>query len=178
MKRFTCLITIAVLFVACSPSSRYETVISAYLQKEGKGSPEELKLKILHIEELPPVTVKDSMEILKEKFEKEKTGLLERQSTVLKMAESGLENARRLKMNVSIENYNQTIRKIQFSIDSILSCQWINVYSGSSPDEVLAKVIAVTYSCFVPALNREVEETRLFYLTPDGKSCTGSTTVK
>jgi len=164
------------MLISCNSSDAYEDAVKECLIKGSGISTADIKVKRIELKELSPVTVKDSIEILKDNFEKQKHDLVERQEKLLKLARDGKERAEKLKMTASVADYNQTIQKYEANIDSIQNSSFINLYEGTSLFKVLLHVIDCRYmfkmSIEVPGRGfYEQEERRIFYLSPDKKGC-------
>lgn len=61
------------LFVSCSTGNKYEKLIADYVQTDKYGVWTDLSFKLVELEELSPLTVSDSIAILKKQFESENT---------------------------------------------------------------------------------------------------------
>lgn len=169
---------IAVFMVSCgsnSSKSNYEETITGYLLKGG-DTKENLKFKIIELNEQGNITIADSIAYLTDEFRKDKELVIKRIELAKKMSETLLAKA---KKQSDIDKYNTDIADINNSIDSLKNLTPDNLrgYDSRNANDVLAVIVRCKYS-LVPPGRTTVEETFDFYLSPDGNKCYGKKKVK
>lgn len=164
-----------VLLTSCSGPSAYEQAIADFVQTDKKGTKYDLKFKVLEIKELKKITVGDSITILTDDWEKEKTKKLTSLTESLERSKASLEKekTKRFSTQTMIDMYNKSIDRYQHTIDSISSFtpEKITQYGSRNKEEVLAILVECKYNAVPPMTNTTIEETREFVLSPDGKKC-------
>lgn len=165
----TMICTVLVLFfVACgAPDSSYEKTIADFVQTRD-GTTHDLNFKVVELRELRTITVADSIRILSEEFEVNRSKDIEYAESILSA----------LRLLSSVDTGSSTAAKIhrqQTVIDSIRHAPFNapeNYIRGNSGDP-LAVVVRCTYTIDIPGRTGSVtaRETFDFYLSPDGKTC-------
>lgn len=163
------LLSICVILLSSCGTPAYEKAIKEYLEKQ-----EIFGMKVdVQLEEFVDkrdITVGDSIEILKENFEEQKSKLLQTWRDQKKEYEAWFERNKDTKFDFQKKRYKEyTKRYAEFdpAIDSLEAVQFVdNVYVGKKKSKVLAK--AVRYKCSYFFITR-VEVVATFILTPDMK---------
>ena len=149
----------AVIVTACSGGKAdYGKTITEHLMSKvpaGRG----YAVEILDIERLPPITVADSIAILRTAFEEERKGDIEHTEGVLSLARMLPEGTPgRLTREEALQR----------TIDSLKNLPVPVFYGDAPPDKVLALAVRCRYAATVPLVPAPVTETFDFWLTPDG----------
>lgn len=168
-------VLLAALVVSCTATSKYEPLIKEYAQTNKSGVFTDLSYKTVSIEEQAPITVSDSLAILKEEFEKNKKDDQQRFEQSLKRAKDGLakEEKSRFKSKSLINTYTELLNESQKRLDKVNAQQFEHFYEKESPDKVLLIPVKCRYSYVFPPGNPRQERTDIFYFTPDGKKIVG-----
>ncbi|MDH6310936.1 hypothetical protein M2451_003800 [Dysgonomonas sp. PFB1-18] len=171
MKRIYFIIygVLFLLAVGCTKGNPYESLISDYAQTDRHGTWTDIQFEAIEIEELAPITVSDSLEILKEIFESDKALLLKNLDHLLKSSEKDLdrENKSRIKSSTMIDISTKRIRDTKHRIDSVSSIQFSSVYDKESSDKVLLQPVRCHYSYVFPQGNPVQKRTDIFYFTAE-----------
>lgn len=170
MKKYLAALILSCLFLAsCGSGNKYEKLISDYVQTDKAGTWTDLQFEIIELKELTPVTVSDSITILKQVFEEENKAFIQRQETLLNMSIQNLEREQksRFKSPLIIDGYQSTISKLNNSIDSVKQLQFTSQYNEINPDKILLQPVECKYSYIFPASNPRQERSDIFYFLPD-----------
>ncbi len=158
MKKPTILFFSILLLAACSGGKAdYGKTITDHLMSKVPTNGG-YSVEILDIEELPPVTVADSITILRNAFEEERKGRVEHTQGVMALARMLPEGAERQKREAAL----------QHTIDSLVSVPVPVFYGDAPPDSVLAVSVRCRYSVSIPGTPAALTETFDFGLTPGG----------
>ncbi|MDH6309464.1 hypothetical protein M2451_003854 [Dysgonomonas sp. PFB1-18] len=169
MKKLSILF-IVFCIVSCSTNeSKYEKLISDYVQTDKHGTWTDLDFKIVNLKELPPIKVSDSIAILQQEFEENKAKCLELQESHLKRSQENLEKEGKAKYGSKVitDMYNKHISDATRRIDSVKNLQFVNKYEGISSEKVLLQPVECRYSYVFPPSNPRQERTDIFYFLPD-----------
>lgn len=159
MKNFTTLI-IAMFFLAACTSGKedYAKTISEYLMSKapaGKG----YTIEILSLEKLTPVTVADSIEILRSQFEDDRMDKIDHARKVQEMIN--------LLPDGSVERQKLTDDQNR-TIDSLTNLSAPVFYKDVAAGNVLARPVRCEYSVSADKAIKPITETFDFWLSPDG----------
>lgn len=179
MKKLIYAFTLIVLF-SCGPSNKYEKLISDYAQTDRHGTWTDIQFKALEIKELTPITVSDSLKILQEAFDENKTHWMTRLETSLSETQTKLdkEQKSRFKSKTIIDMYTKHIHTVSHRIDSVKASEFQSSYLNEKLEKVLLQPVQCRYSYVFPPTNPRQEITEIFYFTPDGKRIVSKTKVK
>ncbi len=173
-------IFILISVISCSQNNKYEKLIREYAQTNKEGVFTDCQFESIEIKELPPITVSDSINILKDDFEDNNKSYIDRQGKLLKMSLEYMEKEEeaRYRSQVIIDGYMNTITQINSSIDSIKQLKFKNPYGGLSLDKVLLQPVECRYSYVFPVGSPRQERTDIFYFLPDLSKITRQKQVK
>lgn len=171
-----CLISIS----ACSPSqSKYEKTIVDFLNKNAEIKADlEIKFKSFEVSDY---FVSDSIQVLKERDEKERNRKIEViqkkidvlntsiarqekeiQTSTFKPVQEGL-----------IRKYSKEKQEAEKNLREAQS--WVlpglHKYDNRSPSELLAKKVLAKFNYFDPKLHVKQDMNAIFILSPDGNTC-------
>ena len=169
---------IGVILLLVSCSSKYEKVMSDYLQTVDNVKTD-LKFKLLEAKEVGTITVKDSLEHFKfhRQYWKEN-----------RMPEAQMYLAKYEKMKIEYWDLKDQRERLQADVDkakveyeSYLNDTFkypygdngIKKYSALPLEQVLANKVECKYSIFNPLIKAQQEYTITYVLSPDGKVCYG-----
>jgi hypothetical protein len=145
------------MLTAClSGGTDYGKTITDHLMSK---VPTGYKVEILRLEKLAPVTVADSITILRSEFENDRNGKVEHTRGVMALA----------RMLPESPNRQNREKALYHTIDSLESLLVPRFYENVSTNKVLAVPVRCRYSVFVPGAPSAVTETFDFWLTPDGR---------
>lgn len=167
-------------FMSCSSDNRYEKLISDYVQTDKSGVWTDLQFKIVELKENAPLTVSDSIVILKEDFEADNAIALNRFETLLNLSIKNLEKEEksRFRSQLMIDEWTGAIAGLNNSIDSVKQLPFVSKYDGLAPDKVLLLPVECRYSYVFPASNPRQERTDIFYFLPDKNKIIAKKQVK
>ncbi len=169
---------IGIIFLLTSCSSKYEKVLSDYLQTVDNVKTD-LKFKLLDAKEVGTITVKDSLEHFKfhRQYWKEN-----------RMSAAQIDLARYEKMKIEYWDLKDQRERLQADVDkakaeyeSYLNDSFkypygdngIKRYSTLSAEQVLANKVECKYSIFNPLIQTQQEYTVTYVISPDKKVCYG-----
>ena len=161
-----------------SNNNKYEKLISDYVQTDQSGVRTDLQFQIVELKETVPLTVSDSIAILKEKFEADNATTLHRFETLLNLSIKNLEKEEksRYKSNIMLDEWKATIAGLNHSIDSVKQLKFVSKYDGLDPSIVLLLPVECRYSYVFLAPRQE--RTDIFYFLPDGSKIVAKKPVK
>ncbi|WP_165045792.1 hypothetical protein [Dysgonomonas sp. ZJ709] len=165
---------------SCTSSNKYEKLISDYAQTDKQGTWTDIQFKALEIKELEPIKVSDSITILKEEFDNNKSEQLQKLESYLKKNKEGLEKEQnsRFKMPTIVNMYTKYIENTQLAIDSIGKQEFVNIYGNVSADKILLQPVECRYSYVFPPTNPLQERSEVFYFLPDASKIVKSKQIK
>ncbi|GAB6119033.1 hypothetical protein [Dysgonomonas termitidis] len=179
MKKLLFIFIIVSIF-SCSQKNEYEKLIREYAQTNKQGVFTDCQFESIEIKELPPITVSDSINFLKNTFEDDNKAYIKRQETLLKMSLEymEIEKKARFKSQVIIDGFMNTIDQLNNSIDSVKQLNFKSRYDGLNVDKVLLQPVECRYSYVFPAGNPRQERTDIFYFLPDLSKITGQKQIR
>lgn len=147
------------MLTACSGGEAdYGKTITDHLMSKamtGKG----YAVEILDLEELAPVTVADSIAILRSGFEDDRNGKVEHSRGVLALARMLPEGSDRRNREAALQR----------TIDSLEAVPIPAFYGDAPPERLLAIPVRCRYTVSIPGAP-SVTETFDFWLSPDGNT--------
>lgn len=158
---------IALCLYSCS-SPKHEKAISDWIQTDKTGTWTDLKFKLLEVLETKDLTVGDSVQILKERFERMKTMKLD--SCKRSLDRGALMVFSRYRNSEIIENNKKIYADLKNHLDSL---PFKSTYDDKDSTEVLATFMKCKYSIFSSQLHTKQEKIETFLLTPDMNKCLG-----
>jgi hypothetical protein len=174
MNKICTFIAIVLLCISCSKQSEYERVITEALEVTN-GTRTDLQIKYSKLE-VSNVSIADSIAILKERFEKERSDLLtKREQEVQRYKDqiAGIEekSSQDVADYVILKMYKTNLADAEVSLQKAKDWKpdYLNRYDSRNPSEVIAKKANATLSFFNPKLQTRQEMSPLFILSPDGK---------
>lgn len=166
MKKVIYSLFVLILF-SCSSGNKYEILIGDYVQTDKSGKWTDLQFKAIEITELEPITVSDSISILKTKFEAEKSEWLSRWDASIKRSKEGIEKEQksRIRSKSIIDMYNEHIATYQHRIDSLNNVAFSTPYDNEKPDKTLLIPLECQYSVVLSPYPLQ-KMTEIFYYSP------------
>lgn len=165
---FILLIGLLALY-SCSKQNPYEKIISDFAQTDKYGTKTDIQFKAIEIEEMSPIKVSDSINILKNKFEEDKKVSLNRQNEILDLYKGTLskEEKSRIKSRTVIDRTKINIGNAENRIDSINKLQFKSIYDTQDNGKVLLIPVRCKYTYVFPKGDSERTRNEIFYFTPD-----------
>lgn len=165
-------VSVALLCLSSCATNNYEKAIADWIQTDKNGTWTDLKFDIIEVIETKDITVSDSVQVLKEKFEKSKEKKIKTHSVGLKGAERRLSFVQyAISKADKLKPYQDEVDKAKAQLDSIQSLSFTCSYDGREPTEVIAKLIKCKYAIVPPVLNTRQEKTETFLLNPKMDKC-------
>lgn len=184
MNRLCVLLILGAMF-SCSTKNPYEKAIADYVQTDKKGTWYDMKFKALEIKELQKVSVADSIAMLTEKMEAERTAQISIQQKNINSNQASLEKEKsaRYPSKTMMDFYTKNIANAHQKMEELKVWDpgYAAAYDNRSKEDVLAIVVQCKYSIVPPTISTTVVESKNFILTPDGKKClrmTGTNTAE
>lgn len=162
---------VLLLLTGCAGQSSYEKAIADFVQTDKRGTWTDLQFKVIEMGEPADITVKDSIAILTEKFDAEKSARLATLNESIARNKQSMEKERFHSMK---EFYQKLIDKNQALVDSLMetSVALPDAYKNTAETTVLAKEITCKFSIINPMLNNAKQEiTENFILNAAGDKC-------
>lgn len=161
---------VLLLFTGCSGGSIYEKAIADFVQTDKKGVWTDLKFKVIEMGEPLNVTIGDSVRILSEAFEADKTKKIVYATEGIERNRQSLEKE---KLPTLRKFYQDYIAQQQQQVDSLsaLTVTLPDAYTGKAPTEVVAKEVVCKFSIVYPGYDTTQEITETFVLNAAGDKC-------
>lgn len=157
--------------ISCSaPQSKYEKAIADFVQTDQKGVWTDLKFKVIEMGEPQNVTISDSIRILSEAFEADKTKKIAFATECIERNRQSLEKEKLPTLRKFHQDY---IDKQQTVVDSLsdLTVTLPDVYTSKASTEVVAKEVVCKFSIVYPGYNTTQEIFETFVLNAIGDKC-------
>lgn len=175
MKKLFILLFFPLVVSSCSAQSKYEKVISDYLQTRDDVKTD-LKIEFLEMN-VSNITVSDSIAILQEKFEAEKSKKIESAQKSVSHWQNKIQEQGGKKNKVVakalISDFSE--RLVRSEHDLKIAQEWqpdyLNRYKSRNTSDILAKKAESRFSFLNPKLQTRQEMTALFIFSADGKQC-------
>lgn len=164
-------VTAMLLITSCGGQSKYEKAIADFVQTDKKGTWTDLQFKVIEMGEPTDITVKDSIDILTEKFEAKRAKDLDFYTRRIAEQKASMGKERFSSMK---EFYQKSIDKNQTRVDSLIKTSVIlpKAYQNADETKVLAKEITCKFSIVNPMVgNAKQEITETFILNATGDKC-------
>lgn len=171
MKRIFFNAVIAVfLLTGCSTQSSYEKAIADFVQTDKRGTWTDMQFKVIEMGDPVDITVGDSIKILTDKFEADKSKRLSMLNESIARNTKSKEKEQFPSMQ---QFYQKMIDKNQILADSIskLAVTLPDAYKDADAAKVLAKEITCKFSVVPPTYNARQEMTETFVLNAAGDKC-------
>lgn len=177
MRQVPLLILLIAFSVSCSNSNDiYKQTLLDYLQIENELKTD-LKIKIFLLDVLPDITVADSIKMLQEQYQNEKREKIDSAKKNISHWENTIEKQMKkdndLIVRALVPGSQERLREAKTELEK--AEQWdpdyLNLYNGRSPSEILAKKINASFSFQNPTLTVRQEISAVFVLSPDGRNC-------
>ncbi|MFV0591483.1 MAG: hypothetical protein ACK5M7_08865 [Draconibacterium sp.] len=176
MKAFLITLLSLCFFSCSSPESKYEKIISDYLQTDKKGVKTDLKIKFLSLS-IGDVFVSDSIAILQERYKQEKSKKVETaqesvtywEETVGKHQKEGDDWAAKALLENSLSKLEKAKDKLKKANE--WEPEYVGRYSDRTPDELLVKKADCSFSFFNPSLQIRQEINAFFIISKDENKC-------
>lgn len=171
---------IILFLVSCTSESKYEKLISQHVQTDKHGTWTDVQFKVVNIEELSPIKVSDSIQILKQEYESNKADLLKKTESYLNQWRDNLqrEQSARFKLPSIIATYTRYVEEAERRLDSLKHTEFTDTYKGISSEKVLLLPVKCRYSYVFPAGNSRQERTDVFYFISDKSKIIKSKQIK
>ncbi len=172
MRNLLMTAVILMLLTSCTgESNKYEKAIADFVQTDKKGTWTDLHFKVIEMGEPTNITVGDSIAVLTEKFDTEKSKRLASLNETIERNRASMEKERSATMK---KFYQTLIDKNQVIVDSLAktSVDLPETYKSAVETTVLAKVVTCKFSIVNPmAGNAKQEITENFVLNAAGDKC-------
>lgn len=171
MKRKVINGAVAVLLLTgCVTQSSYEKAIADFLQTDKRGTWTDMQFKVIEMGDPGNITVGDSIKILTDKFEADKSKRLGILNESIKRNTDNKEKERFPSMQ---EFYQKMIDENQVIADSISKSTVTlpDSYKDTEATKVLAKEVTCKFSVVLPTYNTRQVMTETFVLNAAGDKC-------
>lgn len=159
---------VLLLLTGCAGQSNYEKAIADFVQTDKRGTWTDLQFKVIEMGEPTDITVKDSIAILTEKFDAEKSKRLAMLNESIARNKKSMENER---FNSMKEFYQKLIDKNQVLVDSLMktSVELPDAYKNAAETTVLAKKLLVSFPLPIQCLTMPNKKSRriLYSMLPE-----------
>lgn len=158
------------MLCSCDKSSKYDKAIADFVQTDKKGVWTDLKFKVIEMGTPIDITIADSVKILTEKFEKQKS---DRIATLTESIDKNRASRDKERFNSMKQFYQSLIDKNQVIVDSLsaMNVSLPDTYLSGKPEQVLAKEVTCKFSITPPTYNTHQEITETFIVSADGTKC-------
>lgn len=159
------------LLTSCGGQSKYEKAIADFVQTDKRGTWTDLQFKVIEMGEPTNITVGDSVAMLTEKFNTEKSKRLAMLNESITSNKASMEKER---FNTMKEFYQKLLDRSQATVDSLAktSVELPEAYQNAAATTVLAKEITCKFSIVNPMVgNAKQEITENFILNAAGDKC-------
>jgi len=174
MKRFIYFVLLLCFIPSCSSQSEYEKILTDFIEIRGNIRTD-LNVKFQSIE-ISDITVGDSIQILKNQFEKEKLYLISIQEKEVKrykdqIVELESKISKDIADYVVLKGYKRNLTEAEESLQKAKDWMpdYLTKYKSRLSGEILVKKAICTFSIFDPKLQaRQTYKDALFILSADG----------
>lgn len=171
MKRILILPLFALLLSCGGMTSKYEKLIADVVQTD-KGVKIDMNFKADNIEEIGRISVADSIKIITDDFNADKTKKMEQYRQSLTRNEESLDKEKNSRHpgKTMMNFYQSNIDRYSHLIDSLEQTTPAGIvrYESRDSGEILAVVVRCTYTIDEPLTEKRATETFDFVLSPDG----------
>lgn len=174
-KSFLLLFLISLLCSCSSPQSEQEKLITDFLETNN-GVKTDLQIKYSKFE-VSNILVSDSLAILKDQFETEKTKKIASIESTISNKEKSIAEQRAKKnkvvANSLIKMWEDDLVKQRRYLEEAKNWKpsYLSKYDSRNESEVLVQKIDITFSYFNPKLQVKQEMSAFVLLSADGKQC-------
>lgn len=167
------IVTAAILCFGCAgcgQQSSYEKAIADFLQTDKRGTWTDMQFKVIEMGDPTDITIGDSIKILTDKFEADKS---KRLSILNESIQRNTEKKEKEQFPSMQEFYQKMIDENQILADSIskLAVTLPDAYKNADATKVLAKEVTCKFSVVPPIYNTRQEMTETFVLNAAGDKC-------
>jgi radical SAM superfamily enzyme YgiQ (UPF0313 family) len=176
MRQTFKLLAILLLFASCTPN--YEKAIADWVQTDKNGTWTDMKFKLEKVYSTKDLTVADSINLLKARFDKAKKQAISECKRDIEIYETRLQFTEYAGTVDQIKSVREKLEKSKRDLNGFQTEEFHSPYAKRDTTEVLGKYLRCRYSFFSNRLNTEQKEDGIFFLTPDLKKCLGGVSNK